>query len=109
MPIQSIEDMALSEIPDLDGTVVAAGKQISSIRVESNLVYSISVGVIVLKESVGSDVPDLDGLVIGGTCNTGPIRMELHVIHAIRVIRGERVNQSLLREVPKLHTSVIRA
>lgn len=77
MAIQSIKNVSLTQVPDLEGRVVARGEQVAAIGVEVNLVYIATVCVVVLDEALASDIPDLDCAVLAATGHTGTIRVEL--------------------------------
>jgi hypothetical protein len=49
MPVQSVQDVALSQIPDLDCGIIGCRQQVSAIRVEGDLVNSFLVGIVVLE------------------------------------------------------------
>ena len=51
MAIEGVQDVALSKIPDLQGTVVAAREQVSTIGVEIDFVDLSRVGIVMLDES----------------------------------------------------------
>ena len=51
MAIEGVQDVTLSKIPDLEGAVVAAREQVSSIWVEVDFVDLSRVGIVVLDES----------------------------------------------------------
>ena len=60
MSIQGVEDVSLSQIPDFQGGVVGAGKEVSAVRVEVDFVHVGAMSIVVLDESLTSDVPDFD-------------------------------------------------
>lgn len=76
MTVEGVQNVALSEIPDLDGRVVGGWEKESSIRVESDWIYSIWVGIIVLEESWTSYIPDLYWFVSTTTSNASTIRVK---------------------------------
>ena len=63
MSIETVENVSLSEIPDLDSGVSSSREEVPSVRVEGDLVDRLVGGIVVLDESLASDVPDLDGVV----------------------------------------------
>lgn len=52
MTIKCVEDMTLSQIPDLYCAVGGTTNEVASIRVESNIVDAFIVGIVVLDEAL---------------------------------------------------------
>ena len=78
MPIQGVEDVPLTQIPDFQGRVVGRGEQVSAIGVEVDLVHVGAVGIVVLNQPLASDVPNFDGFVLRTTGHTSTVGMELN-------------------------------
>ena len=76
MPIQGIEQLALSEIPDLELGIVRGRDQVVAGGVEGDGVYRGGVGVVVLQEALGTDIEDLDFSVVGGRGEVGAVGVE---------------------------------
>ena len=60
MTIQSVKDVTLSKIPNLDSAVTRAADQIASVGVESNTGNTFVVSIVMLNQPLRSNVPNLD-------------------------------------------------
>jgi len=76
--IESVEDVALSQIPDLESRVLGSREQVAAIRVEGNLIHISRMGIVVLDEPLRSNVPDLDLLVLSTRSNASTVWVELN-------------------------------
>ena len=56
--------MALSQVPNLESRIIAAGEQVPAVRVEIDLVHLGAMSVVVLDQALAPDIPDLDGPVL---------------------------------------------
>lgn len=92
MAVQSVQDVALSQVPNLERRIVAAGQQVSSIRMEVDLIHLSAVGVVVLDQALAPDIPNLDGSVLGAAGQACAIWMELDSVNR-RFMIAERVDQ----------------
>ena len=86
MSIESIQDMALPEIPDLEGRISTCREQVPSIGMEVNLVNLPIMGIIVLNESLTPDIPNLDGPVLAATGHAGSVGVESNRVDPTLVV-----------------------
>lgn len=98
--------MPLPQIPNLQSRIVAAGKQVSPVWMEIDLVDFGTVCIVMLNQPLAPDVPNLDRLVLTTTGDAGAIWMESHRIHATVVVHelGDALSR---RKVPELDGMVI--
>lgn len=75
---------------------------------ETNWVYSISVGVVMLEEPLGTTVKDFDLLVRTTSCKAGAIWMIFNITDHSSMV-NECVNQAGVNYVPQLYCSVVRS
>lgn len=108
MAVKCIENMALPQIPDLQGCIVRATEQIPSIWMEINLINITAMSIIMLNKPLASNVPNLDALVLAATSHTGAIWMEPDRVDA-HIVIAELVDQLARAEIPKLQAAIIRA
>lgn len=73
---------------------------------ESDSVDFVSVGIVVLQESLTSDVPNLDGLVRTSTGNASTVWVEAQAIYWVLVVI-ETLYQCFLSDIPELDCSVV--
>lgn len=78
MAIERVEDVALSQVPDLDSRVLGSREQVAAIRVEGNLIHVGGMGIVVLDEPLRSNVPDLNLLVLSTRGDASTVRVELN-------------------------------
>lgn len=86
MTIESVEDVALPQIPYLQSWVIATRKQISTIWMEINLIYFWAMRIIMLYQSLASNIPNFNGLVLTATGDASTVGMELYGVNASVVI-----------------------
>ena len=75
--VEGEQDMALPQIPYLEGGIIATGEEVSAIWVEIYFVYVITVSIIMLNQSLTTNIPDLNCFVLAATCHACSIWMEL--------------------------------
>ena len=63
MSVDTVQDVALSEIPDFDGGVSSCRHEVSSVWMESDLVDLVICSVVMLDKSLTSDIPDFKGVI----------------------------------------------
>ena len=63
MPVQTVKNVPLAQIPDLDRRVRAGGEKVATVRVECDLVNGVCCRIIVLNRLLAPDVKDLDDFV----------------------------------------------
>ena len=76
---ESVEYMTFAKVPNLESSIVRGGQQEGPMGVEGHGVYHVVVGVVVLKESVGTVIEDLDLAVRATGGDTGAVGVELYV------------------------------
>jgi len=108
MAIQRVQDVALSQIPDLDSRVRARAQQKTAIRVESYLVDAIRCSIIVLDRLLASNVENFDDFVGAASRDAGTIRVELDRLHTLVVI-VEDADVGLSGYIPHLDSVVFRS
>lgn len=106
MPVECVQDVALSQVPNLNCGIVGGGEQVPAVGVEGHRVYGVLVRIVVLKKSLAADIPDLDGSVAATAGNAGTIRVELHRVNNVLVII-EALNEGSLGHVPELAGAII--
>jgi hypothetical protein len=99
MTIKSVEDMTLSQVPDLDRWIIWCWKQVPTIRVEGNLVDCFLVSIVMLEKSLAANVPDLNGSIWAATCNTSAIWVESNWVNNVLVVI-KAFNHGSLSHVP---------
>lgn len=72
---------------------------------EVYFVNVITMGIIMLDQSLTTNIPDLDGFVLTTTCYAGSIWMELDRVDALFMV-AELIDLLSRREVPKLDRSI---
>jgi len=107
MPIQRVKDMPLSQIPNFYSWIITCWKQVSSVWMEVYFVDLITMGIIVLNQSLASDIPNFDGSIRTSTGDTSTIRMESHRVYLLIVI-NKLIYLLSRSEIPNLYCSVIR-
>ena len=76
MPVKSVENVSLPQVPDLDGRVIAARKQVPSIWVELDVGARGGMSIVMLNQPLTSDIPNLDGVIVGTRSDAGAVWME---------------------------------
>jgi len=99
MPVKSIKNMSLSEVPNFEGSIGTCRKKVSSVRVECYLINLITVSIIVLEQSLTSNIPDLNTLVRTSTSNASSIRVETNTVNSLLVV-FKALNKRLLSNIP---------
>ena len=64
MAVQRVENVALPQVPNFEGRVVATGKKVASVGVEIDFINFCAMCVVMLDQSLASDVPDFDGFIV---------------------------------------------
>jgi hypothetical protein len=86
MAVQTVQDMALSQIPDFYSWISWCRKKVAPIRVESNWGDCLVGSIIMLDQSLTSDVPNLHRIVRGAWRNTSSIRVKLYRVNRCVVV-----------------------
>ena len=101
MTKQSVEDVALTQIPNLHCAVSRRAEQVATIRVEGDfveggletallltffLLFHEILTSVVLNESLRANIPNFDGLVVGAGGHTCAIGVEAHTVDSGLVI-----------------------
>ena len=105
MAVQGVQDVTLTEIPDLDRRVSSCREQEATIRVEVDFFDDVRGCIVVLDGLLTADVEDFDNFVGATASDAGTIWVELDRLHALVVV-VEGVDQSLRGYVPHLDSVV---
>ena len=105
MSIQTVENMALAQIPNFDSWIASSREQVPAIGMEGNLVDRIVSSIVVLDQSLTSDVPNFDWVVLRTTSNTGAIWMESDRIYTLIMIL-ESIDACLRCDIPQFHSLI---
>lgn len=101
MSIQRVQDVSLTQVPNLDWTILRRADKVATIRVESDTLDSflvqvaiseiwasfLGMSIVVLNAALRTNIPDLDSLIIEGTSNTSTIWVEFDTIDLGWMIR----------------------
>lgn len=79
MSHQSVQNLALSQVPNLQSAIVGCGQQIGPLRMKGDGINEIIMCIIVLKESVRPVVEDFNLLIRAARSNAGTIWMKLYI------------------------------
>lgn len=101
MSVETVKNVPLAEVPDLNCGVSGSGQKVSAVGVEGDLIHGVVVGIVVLDESLASNIPDFDGLVVGARCDASAIGVESDGVDTVVVVL-EGVDECLGGDIPEL-------
>lgn len=104
--VQGVQDVALTQIPDLERRVLTRRQQISTVRVELDTINIFTVGIVALNKPLAANIPDMNSCVLTTGGDARAIRMELHRVDA-RIVIAEGVDDLAGREVEQLHSPIV--
>ena len=107
MPVKRVENVPLSQVPNLDRWITGWAKQVATIRVERHLIHCICRSIIVLNWFLASNVKYFDNLICAATCNACAIWMELYRAHSLIMVM-KRTYVSLARDIPEFTGGIFR-
>ena len=59
MPVERVHILALTQVPELESSVVRGRDQVAAVGMEGDGVDTVSVCVVVLNKPLAADIPDL--------------------------------------------------
>jgi len=106
--LQRLQDLAVDEVQNFDGAVVAGAREVVAARVQRNLVYDVPMRRVVLNQPLTADVVELDFAVARARRKQVVARVELDVGDSSHVVH-ETVQYGASFNVGQVDTAVVTA